>query len=38
MIRDPSLTRAIPQRLRGEVLMIKRYTNRHFGLLVSMWL
>ena len=24
----PSLKRAIPERLRGELLMIKRYTNR----------
>jgi len=27
---DPSLTCAIPERLRGELLIIKRYTNRHF--------
>ena len=27
---DPSLTRVIPERLRGELLIIKRYTNRHF--------
>ena len=30
---DPSLTRAILQRLRGELLMKKRYTNRHFTLI-----
>jgi len=29
---DPSLTRAIPERLTGELLMTKRYTNRHFTL------
>jgi len=27
---DPSLTLAIPERLGGELLMIKRYTNRYF--------
>ena len=27
---DPSLTRAIPEHLRGELQTIKRYTNRHF--------
>jgi len=30
---DPSLTRAIPERLRGELLMTKRYPNRHFTLV-----
>jgi len=30
---DPSLTSAIPERLRDELLVIKRYTNRHFTLL-----
>jgi len=34
-MRDPSLTRAIPELLRGELLMIKCYTNRHFSLLYS---
>jgi len=27
---DPSLTRAIPERLRDEQLIIKRYTNTYF--------
>jgi len=27
---DPSSTRAIPERLRGELLIIKRYTNKDF--------
>jgi len=27
---DPSLTCVIPERFRSELLMIKRYTNRHF--------
>jgi len=31
-LRDPSLTRAISKHLRGELLVIKRYTNRHFTL------
>jgi len=26
-LRDPSLTRVIPERFRDEFLMIKRYTN-----------
>ena len=29
---DPSLTRAIPERLRDELLIIKRYAKRHFTL------
>jgi len=32
-INDPSLTCAIAERLRGELLIIKLYTNRHFTLL-----
>ena len=28
-----ALTRATPERLRGELLTIKRYTKRHFTLL-----
>ena len=30
---DHLLTRAIPERLRGELLMVKRYRNRHYTLL-----
>jgi len=34
-VADPSLTRAIPERPKGELLIIKRYTNRHFTLLTT---
>ena len=30
----PSLTRAIPEYLNAELLIIKRYTNRHFTLVI----
>jgi len=34
-LSDPSLTRAIPERLRDESLVIKRYTNT--VTLVTLW-
>jgi len=34
---DPSLTCAVPERLRGGVLIIKHYTNRHVTLLDTDW-
>ena len=40
ILRDLSLTRAIPESLTGELLVIKRYTNRHFTStqrIVSQW-